>query len=123
MSSLIGGAQNPADQIIFFPSYAPRLAGNVVCFYNIDFGTPGTVRWTDGIENSTESATPLTSGPIPTPLQSQVNSKFNDAYTSTTVNSFGNALIDLIIPESSAVDNVKGFQNVVNWDEPPVTNV
>lgn len=40
-----------------------------------------------------------------------------------TVNSFGNALIDLIIPELSPVDNVKGYQNVVNWGEPPVTNV
>lgn len=142
MSGLIGSAQNPVDQIIFFPSHAPRSGGHVVYFDTINFGTPGTATCTDGVQNGTETGVdcggtcpdacpevsiPLTSAPIPTPLQAQVNSKYSDAYTNTTVNSFGNEPIDFIIPDSSPVDNVKGYENVsvivVNWDGPPGTNI
>ena len=148
MSSWIGHPENPADQIIFFPSHAARSGGHVVYFDNISFGTPGTPTCTDGIQNGdetgidcggscdacVESPMPMVSAPTPTALQSQVNSKYSDTYTDTTVNSFANGgssigtgPTDLIIPGSNPIDNYKGYENVnvlfINWDGAPGTNI
>lgn len=149
MSVWIGSPLNPVDQIIFYPSHAPRSGGHVVYFDNINFGVPGTGTCTDGIQNGSEtgidcggscpntcaeSPRPMVSAPTPTPSQSQVNSKYSDAYSDTTVNSFANAgssiagtPINYVIPGSNPMDNVKGYDDVsivfINWDGPPGTNV
>lgn len=39
MSDWIGHPENPADQIIFYPSHAARSGGHVVYFDNISFGS------------------------------------------------------------------------------------
>lgn len=149
MSAWIGSPENPVDQIIFYPSHAPRAGGHVIYFDNINFGVPGTATCTDGIQNGTEtgidcggacpnacveSPRPMVSAPTPTPLQSQVNSKYSDDYTNTVVNSFANPgssfaspPIDYVIPGSNPVDHVKGYDDVsiifINWDGAPPNNV
>lgn len=75
MSEWIGNPLgDQPDQIIFFPSYAPRATGHVVYFDNVSFGpaSPG-------------AADPLTAAPDPVVDEDLVLSVYSDFYPNNTV--------------------------------------
>lgn len=65
------------DQVIIFPSYAPRETGHVVYFDNVSFGPQGA-----GPED------PETPAPDPTIDEELVISVYSDFYTNNTVSAF-----------------------------------
>jgi hypothetical protein len=97
LSAWIGNVNNPVDQIIFFPSYAPRASGHVVYFDNVTFGTEPIGDCSDGIQNGDETGidcggrcgtvctvpAPLVSAPISTTPESDVIWIYSDVFTNT----------------------------------------
>lgn len=78
MSGWIGSTlPGVLDQVIFFPSYAPRATGHVVYFDNIKFapGAPGPLD-------------PMTPAPNPIIDEDLVQSVYSDFYLNNTVSNF-----------------------------------
>ncbi|MFT4758817.1 MAG: hypothetical protein ACI9XO_003995 [Paraglaciecola sp.] len=64
------------DQVIFFPSYAPRATGHVVYFDNITFG------------EQVQLPSPMVAAPDPTIDEVNVISMFSNVYTDVTVDTW-----------------------------------
>jgi hypothetical protein len=79
MSAWITFPNNNPEQIIFFPSYAPRATGHVVYFDNVTFNAVGS----GPVIND-----PMTSAPAPTIPESQVLSVYSNTYMMNTVQNF-----------------------------------
>lgn len=144
ISAWVGNVNNPVDQIIFFPSYAPRATGHVVYFDNVSFGALPAPTCTDGIMNGNETGidcggscpdvcppppAPMASAPIPTPVVEDVLYIYSDAYSNATyqvelVNTSAWATVgpsaynfpstDYTIPSVIPTDNVRQFDDLNN---------
>ena len=79
MSGWIPVPFNNPEQIIFFPSYAPRAGGHIVYFDNVTFNPVGT---------APPIPDPMTSAPAPTRPQTEVLSVYTDVYPDSTVQNF-----------------------------------
>jgi len=90
------------DQIIVFPSYAPRETGHVVYFDNVTFG-----------EGDPPAPEPMVSAPDPTIDESLVISVYSETYMTNTVSNFnlnafqGGGVISEIDLESDGNNTVK----------------
>jgi hypothetical protein len=77
ITAWIGDPLGQPDQIIFFPSYAPRSTGHVVYFDNVVFG-----------EQPPPAGDPMVSAPDPTIDESLVLSAYSETYATNTVTNF-----------------------------------
>lgn len=144
ISAWVGNGNNPVDQIIFFPSYAPRASGHVVYFDNISFGPLPAPSCSDGIENNGETGidcggpcaavcppppAPSVSAPTPTPDEADILYLFSEAYTNTTYNIpfintgswatsppsiYNGPSTNYAIPGVTPTDNVRLFNDLEN---------
>ena len=92
------------DQVIFFPSYAPRASGHTVYFDNITFGPLGP-----------GAGDPLTAAPDPTIEEDLVLSVYSDYYINNTVSSFnfnafqGQGVVSQLQIEGNNTGKIKGL--------------
>ncbi|GAA4811071.1 T9SS type A sorting domain-containing protein [Litoribaculum gwangyangense] len=144
LSAWIGNPNNPVDQIIFYPSYAPRGTGHVVYFDNISFGSQPAPSCSDGIQNGTETGidcggtcpnvcppppAPTVSAPTPIPAVADVLYIYSEAYTNlannialintsswatTPPSNYSGPSSNYAIPSVIPTDNVRLFNNLNN---------
>jgi hypothetical protein len=92
------------DQIIFFPSYAPRETGHVVYFDNVVFG-----------ESDPPAGDPMTAAPDPTIDEEFVISIYSDYYTNNTVENFnfnafqGGGTVSEVVIEGNNTGKIQGL--------------
>lgn len=77
LSAWIGDPNGSPDQIIFFPSYAPRATGHTVYFDNVTFNA-----------QPLPAGDPMVSAPDPTIDESMVLSAYSNYYMTNTVANF-----------------------------------
>lgn len=118
MSAWIGSTlPGILDQVIFFPSYAPRGTGHVVYFDNVTFGSAGP-----------GPADPLTPAPDPVIDEDLVISVYSDFYTNNTVSAYnfnafqGPGVVSQIQIEGNNTGKIQGLSFYgADWTDTNIT--